>query len=99
MQDILELETMLDSKPVHTPLAPTETFISSGNPFHSPTFYWSLVGALQYLTITKQDISYFVNQVSQFLQAAFDTHFQCVKRILRNIKGSLSFGLTFQETA
>ena len=34
---------------------------ADGSPFHSPTTYRSLVGALQYLTITRPDITHAVN--------------------------------------
>lgn len=62
--DILERATMIESKPVRTPLAPNGTFILKGTPFYSPNLYRSLVGALQYLTITRPNISYYVNQLS-----------------------------------
>ncbi|KAJ0781817.1 putative RNA-directed DNA polymerase [Helianthus annuus] len=95
--DILRRADLLDSKPVATPLAPHESFISQGDPYHDPTLYRSLVGALQYLTITRPDLSYAVNQVCQFLHAPTVDHFQSVKRILRYVKGTLSFGLTFSR--
>ncbi|GKE44872.1 uncharacterized mitochondrial protein-like protein, partial [Tanacetum coccineum] len=52
-------------------------------------------GALQYLTITRPDLSYAVNQVSQFLHSPTQDHFQAVKRILRYVKGTIGYGLTF----
>ncbi|MFS7939299.1 putative RNA-directed DNA polymerase [Helianthus anomalus] len=81
--DILTRAGLLDSKPVATPLTSKDIFTSEGQPFHDPTLYRSLVGALQYLTITRPDLSYVVNQASQFLQTPTTTHFQLVKRILR----------------
>ncbi|KAD0286868.1 hypothetical protein E3N88_44505 [Mikania micrantha] len=93
--DILSRAGLLDTKPVATPLTTSDTFISKGTPFHDPTFYRSLVGALQYLTITRPDLSYAVNQASQHLQSPTTAHFQSLKRILRYVKGTLSFGLTF----
>ncbi|KAK9073175.1 hypothetical protein SSX86_007499 [Deinandra increscens subsp. villosa] len=96
--DILDRAKMLDAKPMSTPLASDVTFTTAGQPFEDPTLYRSLVGALQYLTITRPDISYVVNQVSQFLQHPTVTHFQHVKRILRYIKGTLDFGLTFSRS-
>jgi hypothetical protein len=44
-------------------------------------------------------LSYAVNQVSQFLQAPTVLHYQEVKRILRYVKGTLAFGLTFSRSA
>ncbi|KAJ9565656.1 hypothetical protein OSB04_001622 [Centaurea solstitialis] len=55
----------------------------------------SLVGALQYLMITWPNLSYAVNQVSQFLYAPTNDHFQAANRILWYVKGTLSYGLTF----
>lgn len=86
-RDILARADLLDSKPVSTPLAPGVSFTSAGTEFSDPTLYKSLVGALQYLTITRPDISYSVNTVSQFQQRPTTDHFQAVKRILRYVKG------------
>ena len=95
--DILKRANLYDSKPVSTPLAPHVSFTTDGLSFSDPTLYRSLVGALQYLTITRPDLSYAVNQVSQFLHAPTIDHFQSVKRILRYVKGTISFGLTFSQ--
>ncbi|XP_035838054.1 uncharacterized mitochondrial protein AtMg00810-like [Helianthus annuus] len=96
-QDILHRAGLLDAKPAPTPLASNTTFFTTGDPYKDPTDYRSLVGALQYLTITRPDISYAVNQVSQFLQAPTLAHYQCVRRILRYVKGTVAFGLTFSR--
>ncbi|XP_022031417.1 uncharacterized mitochondrial protein AtMg00810-like [Helianthus annuus] len=95
--DILSRAGLLDSKPVTTPLTSKDVFTTDGQPFHDPTLYRSLVGALQYLTITRPELSYAVNQASQFLQNPNITHFQLVKRILRYVKGTLSHGLIFDR--
>ncbi|XP_021979131.1 uncharacterized mitochondrial protein AtMg00810-like [Helianthus annuus] len=95
--DILARADHLDSKPVATPLSSTDYFSTPGTPFHDPTLYQSLVGALQYFTITRPDLSYAVNQASQFLHNPTTSHFQLVKRILRYVKGTLSYGLTFSS--
>ncbi|KAD3068636.1 hypothetical protein E3N88_36516 [Mikania micrantha] len=97
--DILSRADLLDCKPVHTPLAPNETLSSAGAPLPDVTSYRSLVGALQYLTITRPDIAYAVNQVSQFLQSPTLDHLQHVKRILRYIKGTMSYGLVFSRVS
>ncbi|KAL7592162.1 uncharacterized mitochondrial protein AtMg00810-like [Lactuca sativa] len=88
---------LLESKPVATPLSPSVSFVASGIPYEGPTHYHSLVGALQYLTITHPDFSYAVNQVSQFLQAPTIDHYQAVKRLIRYVNGTLSYGLTFSR--
>ncbi|XP_028120252.1 uncharacterized protein LOC114317690 [Camellia sinensis] len=62
---------------------------------HKPPLYRSLVGGLQYLTITRPDLSYVVNQACQFMHLSTNAHFQAVKRLLRYVKGTLSHGLSF----
>jgi histone deacetylase 1/2 len=57
------------------------------------TEYRSIVGGLQYLTITRPDISYAVNRVCQYLQTPHDVHWTAVKRILRYIRHTPSYGL------
>ncbi|XP_014495001.1 uncharacterized protein LOC106756917 [Vigna radiata var. radiata] len=74
-------------------------YTTDGDPSSDPTQYRSLVGALQYLTITRPDLSYAVNLVSQFLQASTTDHFQAVKRILQYVKGTMSYGPSFTRGA
>ncbi|XP_071704420.1 uncharacterized mitochondrial protein AtMg00810-like [Rutidosis leptorrhynchoides] len=83
------------AKPMSTLLSTSAYFTIQGTSFNDPTLYHSLVGALQYLTITWSDLSYAVNQVSQFLHALMQDHFQAVRRILRYVKGTLSLALSF----
>ncbi|GJW03741.1 retrovirus-related pol polyprotein from transposon RE1 [Tanacetum coccineum] len=83
---------------VFTPLSTYANLTINGDLFSDPTLYRSLVGALQYLTITRPDLSYAVNQVSQFLHAPTNDHFQAVKRILRYVKGTMTFGLAFNRS-
>lgn len=77
------------------PLA-TKTSLVSGSPLYEDlTCYRSLVGAIQYLTVTRPNISYAGNQVSLFIAALTIAHFQVVERLICYVKGTLSFGLTF----
>ena len=62
------------------------------------TKYRSLVGALQYLTLTRPDISFAVNKVCQFLHAPTTVHWTAAKRIVRYVKNTLSIGLNFSKS-
>lgn len=57
------------------------------------TRYRSVVGTLQYLTLTRPDISFAVNKVCQFLHAPTTSHWNVVKRILWYVHGTLNLGL------
>ncbi|XP_068655316.1 uncharacterized mitochondrial protein AtMg00810-like [Aristolochia californica] len=99
VRDILAWAQLLDSKPVHTPMVVSQHLSSDGQLFLDPTHYRSLVGALQYLTIKCPDIAHAVNSVSQFLHSLTADHLLVVKRILRYVKGTLHYGLSFRPSA
>ncbi|KZV54184.1 hypothetical protein F511_36903 [Dorcoceras hygrometricum] len=94
-RDLL-LRTKMDcAKPLPTPMSSGVTLSSQGSAaFEHPTLYRSTVGALQYLTITRPDISYSVNKVCQFMQNPLESHWKAVKRILRYLCGTLNFGIS-----
>lgn len=58
--------------------------------------YRSVVGALQYATLTHPEITFSVNKVCQFMANPLNSHWQAVKRILRYLKGTLFHGLLLQ---
>ena len=60
---------MLDCKPVDTPMDPNVKLVpGQGESLGDLRRYRRLVGKLNYLTITRPDISFHVSVVSQFLQ-------------------------------
>lgn len=61
--------------------------LTDGTPLDDATAYRSIVGALQYVTLTRPDISFVVNRVCQFMHAP-TTHWQTIKCNLRYLKGS-----------
>ena len=69
-----------------------------GDPLPDPSNYRSMVGGLQYLTLSRPDISFAVNQVCQFMHNPRTSHLQVVKRIFRYIKGTLEQGLIFHKS-
>ncbi|KAL5578799.1 hypothetical protein UlMin_011241 [Ulmus minor] len=64
-----------------------------GEPLQNPTIYRSTLGALQYLTNTRPNLSFIVNSLSRHLQNPTTLHWQGVKRILRYLQGTLDMGL------
>ncbi|KAM0049451.1 putative RNA-directed DNA polymerase [Helianthus debilis subsp. tardiflorus] len=93
-RDILHRANMTACKPCHTPVdTNSKLSASDGNPLPDGTLYRSLAGALQYLTITRPDLSYAVQQICLFMHAPRDTHFAFMKRVLRYIHGTIDLGL------
>ncbi|CAN6466402.1 unnamed protein product [Victoria cruziana] len=96
--DVLHKTGMENCKAISTPSLFNHKMSSKeGNPFYDPTLFRSVVGMLQYLTFTRPDIVYSVNQVSQFMHAPTDAHMEVVKRILRYLKGTLNDGLVYSK--
>jgi hypothetical protein len=92
--EIIERAGMTSCKPSATPVDTKQKLsTSSGTPYEDPSLYRSLAGALQYLTFTRPDISYAVQQVCLHMHAPRTEHMLALKRILRYVQGTLTFGL------
>ena len=96
--DILEEICMLDCKLVDTPMDPNVKLVPGHGEFLGDLGRnRRLVGKLNYLTITRPDISYLVSVVSQFLQSPCDSHWDAVIRILRYIKSTPGQGVLYEN--
>jgi histone deacetylase 1/2 len=101
-QDVLSRVGMTHCSGSPTPLSSSEKITAKEGDMLGPediTNYRSMVGALQYLTLTRPDISYAVNKVCQYLHAPTTVHWTAAKRILRYVKHTLSMGLTFMRSS
>ncbi|KAL0641477.1 hypothetical protein Bca4012_103059 [Brassica carinata] len=72
---------------------PREGEIEDSKPYQDPKLYRTLVGKLIYLTITRPDICFAVNQVSQHMQVPKEHHWRMVERILMYLNGSPDQGV------
>jgi hypothetical protein len=93
--EILDRAHMLNCHPISTPID-TSSKLSArdGTPFSDPSLYRSLAGALQYLTLTRPDIAYAVQQICLFMHTPMTSHFQLIKRVCY-LKGTSHYGLQF----
>lgn len=83
-EDLIIEFGMHNKKPLRLPLdSNVKLTHDMGDPIPDPTDYQRLIGRLVYLTITRPDITYSVNLLSQFMQAPTNVHMQQAKRILR----------------
>jgi hypothetical protein len=97
--DLLTRAGMLDCQPSRTPVDTSSKFSSEGDVFPDPTLYRSITGALQYLTITRPDLSYAVQQACLYMHDPRVPHFNHVKRILRYLKGTLDHSLHINHSS
>uniref|UniRef100_A0A803NRU8 Integrase catalytic domain-containing protein n=1 Tax=Cannabis sativa TaxID=3483 RepID=A0A803NRU8_CANSA len=93
IRDLLVKAQMEGAKPVPTPMIDCQVIAQEGEPRLIHVLYRSIVGALQYLTITRPEISFSVNKVCQFMANPLSTHWHVVKRILRYLSGTVFHGL------
>ena len=94
--DILEEIGLMNSKSVDTPMNPNIKLLpNQGEPLLDTEKYRRLVAKLNYLTITRSDISFAVSVVSQFLNSPCEDHWNAVIRILKYIKGSPAKSLLY----
>ena len=88
---------MLDSKPAKTPMTSHPPLLYKGIPLSNPTTYRAIVGALQYLCLTRPDMTFPVNKLSQFMHAPTNLHLQALKRVLRYLHDTLRKGLLLRQ--
>jgi hypothetical protein len=98
--DLLKKSNMSEAKPIKTPMSTAHTLsLLSGDPLLDPSLYRSLVGALQYLSLTRPNMSFAVNKVSQFMHRPTSLHLQTVKCILKYLKSTISYGLLLRRSS
>ena len=94
--NLLTKFAMADYKPCKTPCSPNQHFLPNDSPpLFDPSSYRSLVGALQYITFTKLDLSFAVQQACQYMCSPTQNHLQASKHILGYLTGTLHYGIAF----
>jgi len=91
------------ASPLQTPIDPNVHLSKDQSPATPRQYddmrnvpYCEAVGSLMYATIrTRQDITYAVTALSQYLQNPGHAHWEQVKRVIRYLKGTRSYELTF----
>ena len=93
---LLEKFGMQDCKPVATPVdQSTKLLPNKGQPVNKEQ-YQALIGGLTYaVTATIPDLAHALGTVNQFCSNPGEEHWKAAKRILRYIKGTIDFGITF----
>ena len=100
VRDILENTHMVGAKDVSTPLSTTQSLhLVDGTNAVNNTEYRRVIGSLRYLSLTRPDISFAVNKLSQFMHKPIVTHWTATKRLLRYLKKTIFHGLHLKSAA
>ncbi|CAH9118288.1 unnamed protein product [Cuscuta europaea] len=87
---------LLGSKPATTPSDPNVKLLADqGNVLVDSTIFRRLIGKLLYLTNTCPDISFSVQQLSQFVATPREPHMQAALRVVRYLKNAPGLGLFY----
>jgi hypothetical protein len=89
---------MADCKPYTTLVDLQAKLIAdSGPPVQDASQFRSIAGALQYLTFTRPDIAYVVQQICLHMHDPWEPHLTAMKRILHYLQGTLDYGLLLRH--
>ncbi|CAI0405618.1 unnamed protein product [Linum tenue] len=88
----------LEAKHCKSPLDPkVKLRAKQGKPLDDPELYRRLIGRLHYLTTTRPDLTFPMQQLSQFQKEPYTEHLQAAYRVLRYIKGAPGQGIFFKS--
>ncbi|GKE62776.1 ribonuclease H-like domain-containing protein [Tanacetum coccineum] len=77
---LLECARMVNYNPSQTPVDTESKLGPDGVPVQDPTLYRSLAGGLQYLSFTRPDLSYAVQQICLYTHDPRESHLAALKR-------------------
>jgi hypothetical protein len=94
VRDLLSNTNMLGAKEVCSPLSnSTPLKLNDGTASFDSTKYRRVISSLQYLSLTRPDISFAVNKLSQFMHKPTQTHWPTTKRLMRYLKQTIFHGI------
>ncbi|XP_017979725.1 PREDICTED: uncharacterized mitochondrial protein AtMg00810-like [Theobroma cacao] len=97
--DLLEEYGLLGAKPSSTPIDYNVKLrkVSKEEEVTDPTKYRQLVGKLLYLTFTRPDICYVVQNLAQFMDKPTVEHHMAAQRVLKYLKGAPGQGILMKR--
>ncbi|XP_019054182.1 PREDICTED: uncharacterized protein LOC109115039 [Nelumbo nucifera] len=96
--DILKDAGLLGVKPAQTPLPKGLKFSDNSHALPDPDRYRRLIGRLLYLSLTRPDLSYATQHLSQFVSSPTQDHWNAAVHLLKYLKGCPSKDLFFSSS-
>lgn len=97
--DLLAKTSMDGAKDVTTPLSTSIPLkLANNSSSIDSTKYRRVIGALQYLSLTKPDISLVVNKLSLFMHCPSTNHWTAMKKLLRYLKNTIFHSINISNT-
>jgi hypothetical protein len=94
--EILKRFNMLECKSMNTPReAKLKLLVNTLSELIDATLYRQIIGSLMYLTNTRPDIFFSMNTLSQFLVEPRHVHLVATKHVMRYLKGTIDYGLSY----
>nr|GEW99430.1 zinc finger, CCHC-type [Tanacetum cinerariifolium] len=95
---ILKEAGMLESNETVIPMDPgTRLTKNTEGTLVNSTEYRSLIRCFRYLLHTRPDLSYSVGLLSRFMQEPKEQHMKAIKQVLRYVKGTKDYGITYKH--
>jgi hypothetical protein len=87
---------MLECKPMNTPMeAKLKLLVDTASDLIDATLYRQIIGSLMYLANTRPNICFAVNTLIQFLVEHKHVHLVAAKHVMRYLKGTMDYGLSY----
>jgi hypothetical protein len=94
--EILKRFDMLECKSMNTPMeTKLKLLVDTSSELADDTLYKQIIGSLMYLMNTRPNICFLVNTFSQFLVEPKRVHLVAAKHVMRYLKGTLDFSLSY----
>jgi hypothetical protein len=97
-KEILKKFQMEECKATSTPMNQKEKLCKDdGDDKIDEGYFRSIIGCLMYLTTTRPGILFVVSLLSRFMHGASELHLRAAKRILRYVRGTVSYGVKYEK--
>ena len=98
--ELLQKAGLSSCNPMSSPMVASSSLsLDDSDVFSDPSKYRQVVGALQYVTLSRPDIAFAVNKVCQYMHAPTENHWSAVKRILRYLHGTVEYGMLIRRSS